>query len=160
MSFCEQEVRLQTLAGRARALEYSSLHRVAPWLGSRADANHGGELRKTSDNRGSLKGPCGGRHARGTFPRRIPLRNELYIGTPCRGELAELTAALVSAVIAHVMKRLGGIWFVSALLLSFLPRGLRDFGYEAVASLRRTMVGVATETCPLVPPDLSARLRD
>jgi predicted DCC family thiol-disulfide oxidoreductase YuxK len=58
------------------------------------------------------------------------------------------------------MKRLGGIWFLSASLLSFLPRALRDFAYEAIASLRKTIFGTAKETCPLVRADLRTRLRD
>ena len=65
-----------------------------------------------------------------------------------------------SAAVIYVMKRLGGIWFLAASLLSFLPRALRDFGYVAVASLRKTMFGTTKETCPLVPADLRARLRD
>jgi predicted DCC family thiol-disulfide oxidoreductase YuxK len=65
-----------------------------------------------------------------------------------------------SAAVIYVMKRLGGVWFLSASLLSFWPRALRDFGYVAVASLRKTMFGATKETCPLVPPDLRARLRD
>jgi predicted DCC family thiol-disulfide oxidoreductase YuxK len=65
-----------------------------------------------------------------------------------------------SAAVIYVMKRLGGIWFVAASLLSFLPVVLRDFGYEAVASLRKRIFGPIKQMCPLVPPQLRARLRD
>lgn len=65
-----------------------------------------------------------------------------------------------SAAVIYVMKRLGGIWFLAASLLSFLPRALRDFGYVAVASLRKKIFGTIKEMCPLVPPQLRARLRD
>ena len=65
-----------------------------------------------------------------------------------------------SAAVIYVMKRLGGIWFLFASLLSFFPRALRDLGYTAVASLRKTMFGETKEMCPLVPPDLRGRLRD
>ena len=54
---------IHTLAGRARARKHPSLLWSVSWLGPRAGANHVGELRKTSDKRGSLKVPCGGRHA-------------------------------------------------------------------------------------------------
>jgi predicted DCC family thiol-disulfide oxidoreductase YuxK len=65
-----------------------------------------------------------------------------------------------SAAVIYVMKRLGGIWFLFASLLSFFPRALRDLGYTAVASLRKTMFGETKEMFPLVPPDLRVRLRD
>jgi predicted DCC family thiol-disulfide oxidoreductase YuxK len=64
-----------------------------------------------------------------------------------------------SAAVIYVMKRLGGIWFLAASLMSFLPRALLDFGYVAVASLRKTILGAPKEMCPLVPPEYRARLR-
>jgi predicted DCC family thiol-disulfide oxidoreductase YuxK len=65
-----------------------------------------------------------------------------------------------SVAVIYVMKRLGGIWFVAASLLSFLPAALLDFGYEAVASVRKRIFGTIKQMCPLVPPQLRARLRD
>jgi predicted DCC family thiol-disulfide oxidoreductase YuxK len=65
-----------------------------------------------------------------------------------------------SGAVIYVMKRLGGIWFVAASLLSFLPLALRDFGYLAVASLRKRIFGTMQQICPVVPPQLRARLRD
>jgi predicted DCC family thiol-disulfide oxidoreductase YuxK len=65
-----------------------------------------------------------------------------------------------SAAVIYVMKRLGGIWFLAALLMSFLPRALLDFGYVAVASLRKMIFGATKEMCPLVPPQYRARLRN
>lgn len=65
-----------------------------------------------------------------------------------------------SAAVIYVLKRLGGIWFVAAFLLSFLPVALRDFAYGAVASLRKRIFGTIKQMCPLVPPQLRARLRD
>lgn len=64
-----------------------------------------------------------------------------------------------SAAVIYVMKRLGGIWFLAASLMSFLPRALLDFGYVAVASLRKTILGATKEMCPLVPPQYRTRLR-
>jgi len=65
-----------------------------------------------------------------------------------------------SAAVIYVMKRLGGIWFLAASLMSFLPRALLDFGYVAVASLRKMIFGATKEMCPLVPPQYRTRLRD
>jgi len=64
-----------------------------------------------------------------------------------------------SAAVIYVMKRLGGLWFLAALLMSLMPRALRDFGYLAVASLRRKIFGTTKEFCPLVPSHLRARMK-
>jgi predicted DCC family thiol-disulfide oxidoreductase YuxK len=64
-----------------------------------------------------------------------------------------------SAAVIYVMKRLGGLWFLAALLMSLVPRALRDFGYLAVASLRRKIFGTTKEFCPLVPSHLRARMK-
>lgn len=64
-----------------------------------------------------------------------------------------------SAAVIYVMKRLGGLWFLAALLISLVPRALRDFGYQAVASLRRKIFGTTKEFCPLVPSHLRARMK-
>jgi len=65
-----------------------------------------------------------------------------------------------STAVIYVMKRLGGQWFLAAGLLSLVPRPLRDFGYAAVASVRKALFGTTQELCPLVPPQWRARFRD
>jgi predicted DCC family thiol-disulfide oxidoreductase YuxK len=65
-----------------------------------------------------------------------------------------------SAAVIYVMKRLGGIWFIGATLLSLVPRALRDFGYATCASLRKALSGASPELCPLVPAQWRPRLRD
>jgi predicted DCC family thiol-disulfide oxidoreductase YuxK len=65
-----------------------------------------------------------------------------------------------SAAVIYVMKRLGGMWFLAASLLSLFPRALRDFGYITCAALRKTFLGTTQELCPLVPTQWRARFRD
>lgn len=65
-----------------------------------------------------------------------------------------------SAAVIYVMKRLGGIWFLAASLLSLMPQALRDFGYATCASVRKTILGTTQELCPLVPARWRARFRD
>jgi predicted DCC family thiol-disulfide oxidoreductase YuxK len=65
-----------------------------------------------------------------------------------------------SAAVIYVLKRLGGLWFLCAMLLSFVPRTLRDIAYDAIASIRKRIFGTAKDVCPLVPRPLRARFLD
>ena len=62
-----------------------------------------------------------------------------------------------SDAVAGVMVRLGGIWRLLALLLQLVPRPLRDFGYDAIARIRKRLFRTPTGACPLLPPALRAR---
>ena len=65
-----------------------------------------------------------------------------------------------SAAVIYVMKRLGGMWFLAASLLSLVPRALRDLGYVTCASLRKAILGTSQEACPLVPTQWRGRFRN
>ncbi len=65
-----------------------------------------------------------------------------------------------STAVIYVMKRLGGLWFLAAVLLRLMPRALRDPGYNAVASVRKKIFGASQNLCPLVPEAWRARFRD
>ena len=62
-----------------------------------------------------------------------------------------------SAAVIYVLKRLGGLWFLCATLLSLVPRALRDLAYDAIASVRKRVFGTTDDVCPLVPRPLRAR---
>jgi predicted DCC family thiol-disulfide oxidoreductase YuxK len=62
-----------------------------------------------------------------------------------------------SAAVIYVLKRLGGLWFLCATLLSFVPRALRDWAYDVIASVRKRIFGTTDDVCPLVPRPLRAR---
>jgi len=55
-----------------------------------------------------------------------------------------------SSAVIYVMKRLGGLWCVAAMLLTLVPRRLRDAGYIAVASMRKRIFGTSEGICPIV----------
>src|SRR6266851_5695246 len=46
-----------------------------------------------------------------------------------------------SDAVIYILKRLGGVWFVAAVLFRLLPRGLRDLAYKAVAATRKRIFG-------------------
>jgi predicted DCC family thiol-disulfide oxidoreductase YuxK len=62
-----------------------------------------------------------------------------------------------STAVIYVLKRLGGLWFFGATLLSMVPRRLRDLVYDAIASVRKKIFGTTEEVCPLVPRPFRAR---
>src|ERR1700675_1468379 len=62
--------------------------------------------------------------------------------------------------LTQVMKRLGGMWFLAASLLSLVPRALRDLGYVTCAFLRKAILGTTQEVSPLVPTQWRERFRD
>jgi predicted DCC family thiol-disulfide oxidoreductase YuxK len=62
-----------------------------------------------------------------------------------------------SAAVIYVMKRLGGLWFAIAGLLSLVPKSLRDLGYNAVARARTQIAGTRKDLCPIVREPWSAR---
>jgi len=62
-----------------------------------------------------------------------------------------------SSAVIYVMKRLGGLWCVAAMLLTLVPRRLRDLGYIAVASIRKRIFGTSESICPIVGEPWRAR---
>ena len=62
-----------------------------------------------------------------------------------------------SGGIIHLLCRLGGGWPLLGRLLGLLPRPLRDWGYDRVASVRRKLFKKPEGACPLVPPALRER---
>jgi predicted DCC family thiol-disulfide oxidoreductase YuxK len=64
---------------------------------------------------------------------------------------------LRSSGVVHILKRLGGAWYPLAVLLSWLPRRLRDFGYDRIAAIRHHLARRPDGACPLMPPTLRAR---
>ena len=64
-----------------------------------------------------------------------------------------------SDALVHVLAAIGGVWKLAASLLGVLPRSLRDFGYDAVASVRKSVFGTRQDVCPALPPELRNRFR-
>jgi predicted DCC family thiol-disulfide oxidoreductase YuxK len=62
-----------------------------------------------------------------------------------------------SNAVLHVMGRLGGWWRLSAEILRFVPRPLRDLAYSCVAAVRKRVFGTKSDACPLLPRHLRSR---
>lgn len=65
-----------------------------------------------------------------------------------------------SAAVIYILKRLGGLWFVAAMLFRLVPRALRDRAYNLVASMRKRIFGTTEQMCPLVPAPWRERFRN
>jgi predicted DCC family thiol-disulfide oxidoreductase YuxK len=65
-----------------------------------------------------------------------------------------------SAAVIFVLKRLGGLWFFGAIVLSLVPQAFRDLVYDAVASVRKRIFGTTEDMCPLVSTPFRARFLD
>jgi len=97
-----------------------------------------------------------------------PLHGEEVKRTLSDRELSALPDSLVvvderknvltrSAAVMYVLQRLGGLWSAAAVLFRLVPRTIRDFAYDVVASVRIRLLGTTAEACPMVPPALRAR---
>jgi predicted DCC family thiol-disulfide oxidoreductase YuxK len=97
--------------------------------------------------------PLQGESLRGAVPEhvRINLPDSVVVIDDENSILVRSTAVI------HILKRLGGLWYVVAVFLSLVPRGLRDFGYNIVASVRKKIFGTRQHLCPVVGVPFRAR---
>jgi predicted DCC family thiol-disulfide oxidoreductase YuxK len=63
-----------------------------------------------------------------------------------------------SAAVIGVLRRIGGLFGLCALLLAIVPRRIRDAAYDLVGKYRLRVFGAADALCPVMPPELSARV--
>ncbi|MEZ4752798.1 MAG: DCC1-like thiol-disulfide oxidoreductase family protein [Bdellovibrionota bacterium] len=62
-----------------------------------------------------------------------------------------------SDAIIYILKKLGGLWVIVSYFLYFIPRFLRNFGYDFVAAIRHKIFRKPTTACPIMPPELRER---
>jgi predicted DCC family thiol-disulfide oxidoreductase YuxK len=104
----------------------------------------------------------------GTAFRFAPLQGETFQRMVTREERKTLPDSVVvmtadgrslarSEAFLHIFRRLGGFWKVLAIVLSIVPRGLRDFVYDFVARIRFRIFGRREDLCPVMPRELRAR---
>ena len=65
---------------------------------------------------------------------------------------------LRSAAVLGCAERLGGLWRAGALALRLVPVRALDVVYDAIAAQRKRIFGTKAEACPLLPPELRARI--
>jgi predicted DCC family thiol-disulfide oxidoreductase YuxK len=97
--------------------------------------------------------PLGGEvfHAAVTEGRRAALPDSLVVLT-AEGELLSRSAAAL-----YVMRRLGGMWRMAALIGQLIPVAWRDGVYDAVARMRYRLFRKPESACPLLPGHLRSR---
>jgi predicted DCC family thiol-disulfide oxidoreductase YuxK len=73
----------------------------------------------------------------------------------------QLTEQLLprSDAVIWVLKRLGGLWQITAFFIGILPRVVRDWVYDVIARNRYRMFG-RYKTCPLPSAETRARFID
>jgi predicted DCC family thiol-disulfide oxidoreductase YuxK len=62
-----------------------------------------------------------------------------------------------SSAIVHLLLALGGLWRIIGSLIWCIPRPLRDFGYDAIAKVRKRLFPAPQGLCPLIAPELGRR---
>ena len=59
--------------------------------------------------------------------------------------------------IFHLLKLLGGVWAAMGTVGSWIPRGLSDWAYDRIASIRTRLFSTPDDACPVVARELRSR---
>lgn len=112
------------------------------------------------------------RDADGTKFRFAPLQGPTFAERSDEAERAALPDSIIvqragdetaddllvkSTAVLHILRRLGGSWALLAGIGRLVPRPLRDWTYDRVASVRHRLFKKPNEACPLMPPELRGR---
>jgi predicted DCC family thiol-disulfide oxidoreductase YuxK len=110
-------------------------------------------LAEDSDGRAFRFAPLHGKTFTKSLSRESPGRwpDSLVVCTPNQDFL------LRSDAVRHCLNRLGGAWRLIGWLLGLLPRPLRDWAYDGLASVRKSFFATPESSCPALPPDLQRR---
>ena len=65
-----------------------------------------------------------------------------------------------SESVAHVLQKLGPFNQFLARVLASIPRGLADWGYDRVASIRKKVFKTPQTLCPIIPAEIRERFLD
>ena len=60
----------------------------------------------------------------------------------------------------RILKMLGGLWLLLALVMSVFPARMRNMGYHFVGDRRYRIFGRTATACPIVPPHLRTRFKE
>jgi predicted DCC family thiol-disulfide oxidoreductase YuxK len=104
----------------------------------------------------------------GTAFRFAPLDSDAFRAAVSEEERAKLPDSMVvktkegavltrSAAFLHILRRLGGLWRVVALIGGLVPQVLRDLVYDGVARVRRRLFASPADACPVLPKELRQR---
>lgn len=62
-----------------------------------------------------------------------------------------------SSAALFILSKLKGIWPILAAIGMAIPKVLRDFGYERIAAIRRSLFKTPPQLCPIVPKEVRER---
>lgn len=94
-----------------------------------------------------------------TFQRLVGATEELPAGLPDSIVLRTSGGELLtrSAAVIYILSRLSRGWRGAAKILRWVPRGVRDWGYDLVARIRRKIFPPPKDICPVLPDNLRER---
>jgi len=93
------------------------------------------------------------------FASRIPAEQRATLPDSIVVEAAGGELLTRSAAILHVLRRLGGLWRISAALAGVIPGAVLDWFYDSVARVRRKIFRAPAEACPILPAELRSRFQ-
>jgi len=96
--------------------------------------------------------PLRGDTFRALIPASTPLPDSLMVLTE------DGTMRTKSSAILHLLRRLGGLWRILAVVATALPVTVRDSAYEGIARVRQAILPAPPGACPVLPPGLRDRI--
>lgn len=106
--------------------------------------------------------------ARGEAFRFAPLQGETFQARVSEAQRASLPDSLLiltaegalltrSSAVLYLMRRLGGLWRLLAMVGAWIPGSLRDRLYDGIAAIRYKLFPKPSDACPIVPKALRVR---
>ncbi len=92
-----------------------------------------------------------------TFRERVPEAQRANLPDSMVVQTSTHELLLRSNAWLHILRKLGGKWKFLARLLSLIPTPVRDFFYNTIAKIRHKLFPQRDNSCPIIPPELTAR---
>ena len=96
--------------------------------------------------------PLGGETFEARIAPQMPVVPDAVIVETADGRVLERSDAAL-----HLFRQLGGGWALWARILGWIPRSLRDLGYDGLARIRHALFRRPDDACPVMAPQLRAR---
>jgi predicted DCC family thiol-disulfide oxidoreductase YuxK len=101
----------------------------------------------------------------GTTFRFSPLQGGLFSSRVRRSSLSESLVVLTedeklltrSGAVLHILRGLGGLWLLAAIIIDLIPNLVLDWCYDRVAGVRKRLFGTRESLCPVLSAELRRR---
>ncbi|MEM1446913.1 MAG: DUF393 domain-containing protein [Planctomycetota bacterium] len=110
-------------------------------------------VRRDRDAERFAYAPLGGE----TFTQALPTEQQADLPDSIVVHTSDGRLLTRSEATRHILRRLGGVWSLAAAVMGVVPRGLRDWAYQGVASIRHRIFKKPAGACPVLPEDLRGR---